>query len=106
MVPASFVRIRKDATDIIFNTAHIVSLERRNVELTDRNRDEYANYPTTQNTAYTIFLVLIHRGSMEYIYPAEAIRDEMFEKLASTVGPFVLSLKMLPEAEQSISTLA
>jgi hypothetical protein len=100
MITSSFIQIGSK-TNMVFNVAQISYLQAENVTITDLNRSSYDGYPRSAEKAFSIFLYMTTRRSMELIYDSEAIRDAMFEKILATLNPLVIAKpELVREAEE------
>ena len=72
MTAPNFIHIRQAESDTVFNTAHIVSLKRLEISITDANRHFYKLLPADATVSYlihvnTINTALYDEGTTYYI---------------------------------------
>jgi hypothetical protein len=97
MSAPQFLQVGSNA-DYVINTAHIMYLERKQIVLTDNNRELYSDSHIKSGTIYRIDIGLV-KNTIKWDFGVEANRNAWFEKLRATLHPVTIPKPdgLLPE---------
>lgn len=94
MHSSQFIQIRQEHSDVVLNTAHIISIKRHQHSVTAENRSWYPLIPLDSDVAYTVHInttaTEMQGGETIFYCVTKEERDVIYRTIVSALNAVVI----------------